>query len=40
MNPLGAFGVEVNQIVVLAHGAQCIAWNEIQLPCLQARMCQ
>jgi hypothetical protein len=24
----------------LAHGAQCIAWNEIQLPHLQARMCQ
>jgi hypothetical protein len=22
MNPLGAFGVEVNQLVVLAHGAQ------------------
>jgi hypothetical protein len=25
MNTLGAFGVEVNQLVVLAHGSQCIA---------------
>ena len=32
MNPLGPFGLEINQLVVLAHGAQCIAWNEIQLP--------
>ena len=40
MNPLGAFGVEVDQLVVLAHGVQCIAWNEIQLPYVQAWMCQ
>lgn len=40
MNPLGAFGVEVDQLVVLAHGVQCIAWNEIQLPYAQAGMCQ
>ena len=27
MNPLGAFGVEVDQLVILAHGVQCIAWK-------------
>ena len=25
MNPLGAFGIEVDQLVILAHGVQCIA---------------
>lgn len=25
MNTLGAFSIEVNQFVVLAHGGQCIA---------------
>jgi hypothetical protein len=24
VNPLGAFRVEINQLIVLAHGAQCI----------------
>jgi hypothetical protein len=27
MNPLGAFGIEINQLVVLAHGAQYIVWQ-------------
>jgi hypothetical protein len=27
MNPLGAFGIEVDQLVILAHGVQCIAWK-------------
>lgn len=40
MNTLGAFGIEVDQLVVLAHGAQCIACGEIQLPYRQTRMCQ
>lgn len=40
MNPLGAFGVQVDQLVVLAHGDQYIACSEIQLPYRQARMCQ
>jgi hypothetical protein len=27
MNPLGAFGIEINQLVVLVHGAQYIVWQ-------------
>jgi len=27
MNPLGAFSIEIDQLVILAHGVQCIAWK-------------